>query len=840
MLASQAVINMKISLNGEWRLVTSDGKYDTAAQIPGSLYGTLISKGLIDDPYYRDNEYKSTYISDTDCLFSRSFDAKEIIDCEHKLLKFYGIDTLSQVTLNGVELGKTDNMHREYVFDISDIIKPEGNLVTVNIFSPIKYIKEKQASEPLWGVASTMPGYPHIRKAHYMFGWDWGPMLPDAGIWRGVELIGVNGGLIDGVCISQEHEHAADGVVTLEVQAELAYIANGLQLTAKLISPDGRTFTAKADVNGESCVLTLTVDEAELWYPRGYGEQPLYELTVTLCHNGETADEYKTKIGLRTVTVSRDDCENGVGEEFAFTVNGVKLFAMGANYIPEDQIISRCNKERTARLLENCCKANYNMIRVWGGGYYPEDWFYDECDRLGLLVWQDFMFACSVYKADAEFINTVRAEARDNIKRLRNHPSLAMWCGNNEIESMWPGWALPKDQQKYREDYLVLFEQVLPEELEKYDPVTFYWPSSPSSGGGFDNTGDETRGDCHYWSVWHGLKPFTDYYNYHYRFCSEFGFESLPDMKTINTFAKKQDLNLCCPVMEAHQKCEGGTEKIMYYLAQMVHYPYSFSALVYASQIVQADAVRINAEHMRRSRGICMGCLYWQVNDSNPVISWSSVDYYGRPKALHYHAAKFFSPVLISAEKAGDDIVLNVSSERQQPFVGEIIWNTRLNTGEIIASGSVLTSVRPLSAKDIIALDEQTTRLTEENKNRAYLEFSVTENKNVISSGIYHAVQPKAFSFLDPQLSISVADEGERFAVSVSASAYAKGVRLDTDGFDCVFSDNWFDIHADTVTVYADKSGLHDGITLEKFSSSLTAVSYFEAMGLSEQGVKEA
>ncbi|MCH5324700.1 MAG: glycoside hydrolase family 2 protein [Eubacterium sp.] len=829
---------MKQTLNGTWRLVTADNKYDINAAVPGSLYAALLSEKLIDDPYYRDNEYKSTYISDTDCVFSRGFDADaEMLAAKKQLLKFYGIDTISEITLNGVALGSTDNMHREYVFDVSDILKPTDNLLTVKIFSPIKYIADKNKTAPLWGVASTMEGYPHIRKAHYMYGWDWGPMLPDMGIWRDVELIGVNGGLLDGVYVMQNHDRTADGIVGIETDIDVAHI-NADDLTVKLTvaAPNGETITADTALNGKtSLTIPVEITDAELWYPRGYGKQPLYKLTVGL-YSGETlCDTYETNIGLRTVTVSRDDLGGEEdGEEFAFTVNGIKLFAMGANYIPEDQIIPHCSYEKTKRLLEMCCKANYNMIRVWGGGYYPENYFYDECDRLGLLVWQDFMFACSVYKADDAFIDTVCAEVADNVKRLRNHPSLAMWCGNNEIESMWQYWGIREDQQQYKDDYLVLFEDVIPTELEKYDPVTFYWPSSPSSGGGFDGSSDEIRGDSHYWSVWHGLKPFTDYYNYHYRFCSEFGFESVPCMKTVDSFAEPRDLNLCCPVMEAHQKCEAGTEKIMYYLAQMVHYPYSFPSLVYATQIVQADAVRINAEHMRRARGTCMGCLYWQVNDSNPVISWSSIDCYGRLKALHYHAAKFYAPVLITAEtNQGGNIVLNVSSERQQPFSAKVVWNTRLNTGEIIAYGEKEITVQPLHAEDVLELSCTDTKIPPEIKNCAYVEFSLIEKETTISAGISVAVQPKAFRFIDPKLKTEVRDAGDRLEISVTASSYAKDVYLETNGFDCVFSDNWFDIHADTVTVYVDKSELPQNITAEEFEKALTVMSYYEAMGLS-------
>ena len=435
---------MKLSLNGTWRLYCTDDpeKYDLPAEVPGSLYSALLAAGKMADPYYRENEFISTEICRDSCAFEKIFDLDDdMLSSERVLLKFYGIDTVSQIVLNGKEIGSTDNMHREYVFDVTGITEQSGNVLTVKIYSPIKYIEERNAVTPLWGVASTMAGYPHIRKAHYMFGWDWGPKLPDMGIWRDVELIGVRGGLIDGIYVRQAHSGLSENKVTVTAEVTLSHVmADEAKLTLSLSAPDGRKFTDSVLLkSGENkTAISFTVDDPELWYPRGYGSQPLYRLTAELSDNagGEIFDSRELNVGLRTVRVSCDPLPEG-GREFAFEVNGIKIFTMGANYIPEDQIISRCTPEKTKRLLNQCRRANFNMIRVWGGGYYPDDSFYDCCDRMGLLVWQDFMFACSVYKADVPFCETVKEELICNIKRIRNHPSLAIWCGNNEIESMW-------------------------------------------------------------------------------------------------------------------------------------------------------------------------------------------------------------------------------------------------------------------------------------------------------------------------------------------------------------------------------------------------------------------
>ncbi|MBP1546952.1 MAG: glycoside hydrolase family 2 protein [Oscillospiraceae bacterium] len=828
---------MITSLNGSWRLsdlADSNALY-LSADVPGSLYSALLKNNMMENPYYRENEFISTALSDRDIAYEKTFDIPEDMrNADRILIRFKGIDTIAEISLNGSVIGTAENMHREYTFDITDKVMESGNILIVKIFSPLRFIREKNERTPLWGVSSTVKGYPHIRKAHYMFGWDWGPKLPDMGIWRDVELIGVKGAIIDGVYITQKHD---EGKVTVNAEITAGRICSeGLSAKVTITSPDGLEREMYADfTDGKKVSVCCDIEEPMLWYPRGYGEQPLYKVCTELISDGETVDSRSEMIGLRTVTVSRTPDNEGDGEEFAFVVNGLKIFAMGANYIPEDQIISKCSRSKTEKLLKQCAMANFNMIRVWGGGYYPEDYFFETCDRLGLLVWQDFMFACSVYRADVEFCENVKHEIADNVKRIRNHPSLAMWCGNNEIESMWQYWGIDADPE-YKKDYLRLFEALIPKVLEFYDPVTFYHPSSPSSGGGFNDSGANHKGDSHYWDVWHNFKPFDEYYKYKFRFCSEYGFESIPSMKTVMRFAEKDDLNLMSPVMEAHQKCEAGNEKIMYYLAQMSHYPYTFEGLVYATQMVQSDAVRLNVEHMRRNRGVCMGSLYWQVNDSNPVISWSSMDYYHRWKALHYNARKFYAPVLISADGSDpDNIKLNVSSEKTAEMSAMIRWRSRNADGSVICQGMTDITVAPLSACDYIVLTPENTGISEDMRDKAYIEFTLIEKGIRLSSGTFMFVRPKQFRFADPKLETAVTDAGNKFRIVVSASAFAKSVCLDMKGGDCLFSDNWFDLHGDSVSVYVGKSKLPEGMTAEELKKRITAVSYFEALGLTEK-----
>jgi beta-mannosidase len=363
------------------------------------------------------------------------------------------------------------------------------------------------------------------------------------------------------------------------------------------------------------------------------------------------------------MTISQEKDE--WGSEFAFMVNGIKIFAKGADYIPEDLIYSRITGERIEYLLDSCVRANFNCIRVWGGGYYPSDTFYEICDRLGLIVWQDLMYACNVYDLTREFEENIIEETRDNVKRIRHHASLGLWCGNNELEAAWCEWAVFKDHSaQLRADYIKQFEYILPKAVEESDHSTFFWPSSPSSGGCFDNPVDENRGDTHYWDVWHGLKPFEDYRNHYFRFCSEFGFQSFPSIKTVHTFTEEEDRNIFSRVMESHQKNGAANGKMLYYLSENFLYPKDFESLLYVTQVLQGMAIKFGVEHWRRHRGRCMGAVYWQLNDDWPVASWASIDYFGRWKALHYMAKNFFAPVAGSISRTENTIEAHIQNER--------------------------------------------------------------------------------------------------------------------------------------------------------------------------------
>lgn len=812
----------EISLNGFWKMKDVKGTEWIEASVPGSVMNDLLNNGIIDDPFYRDNEDQAYQIALKDYHFTRTFDLNEqFITRQNLLLRCDGLDTIAEIKLNGQVIANTDNMHRLYEIDIKPYAIKGRNEILIRFDSPINYITEKQNKRPLVGVDHAVEGYPHIRKAHSMYGWDWGPKIPDLGIWRDISVLSWDSGRIDNVHITQVH---TDDQVEVNVSVEVSQLASvDSHLQVKLTSPSGEINTKKVTSVEGNQFISFTVSNPKLWWPNGYGDQALYQLDVESLVGGKVSDTKAYKIGLRTIEVKNEIDE--WGKSFEFIVNGHALFMMGANYIPEDSIVARTSKERTEKLIRDCVEANFNMIRVWGGGYYPDDYFYDLCDTYGLIVWQDFMFACSIYELTETFEATVYQEAIDNVKRIRHHASLGIWCGNNEVEEAWENWGWPKES-KLREDYIKLFENYLPEIVKEHDPKTFYWSSSPSSEGGFVNPRNPDVGDVHYWEVWHGQKPFTDYRNFHFRFCSEFGFQSFPALKTIESFTEPKDRNIFSRVMEKHQKNDDANGKILYYLSENFLYPKDFDSLVYTSQLLQAEAIKYGVEHWRRNRGRCMGSLYWQLNDCWPVASWSSIDYYGRWKALHYFTKKFYAPILLSVEEEGTCAAIHVTNDTFKTVNGEVKWKLCSNNSKVIVEGSFSTIVDPLTAKRCKELDF-TAILTEDRIRDTYLECTMYLNGSIDSSTTVLFTKHKHFEFLDPELSIDVKDEDESFVVAVRANNFTKYIELSA-GLDAKFSDNYFDLSSGDVRhITVLKSSLDKKLSADQFQENITVRSIY-------------
>lgn len=817
------------------------------ATIPGSVYSCLLENKLMPDPYWRDNELDALKLMENDFLFTEHFvPEKEVLSSDRVILKFDGIDTIADITLNGTFLGHTENMHRSFEFDVKELLKEGENELAVKFFSPLKFCAASHEKIKNMESTDAVPGYPQLRKAHCMFGWDWGPRLPDAGFYRPIRLFGVKKArLSDDIRVMQEHEIEETGVhgnvvkkVKLAVTAVTDPVhAEGVHAEITLTDPDGRTTCFAADEKEEKCLGgKLTVENPKLWWPNGYGGQDLYTVTVRLIDDatGEELDQTQKRIGLRTVTVDtspfpeeerdphigpqvREDRKEG--RHFDFVVNGLRIFAMGGDYIPEDNILQRVTRDRTEILIRDAAEAHYNCIRIWGGGYYLDDFFYDLCDEYGLLLWQDFMFACASYELTEDFEENLKAEFTEVVRRLRHHASMSVWCGNNEMEAQvledhWngefneliPGMGgirpVHHASNKQYYDYIKLYEYILPKIMKTEAPEAFYWPSSPSSGGNYEDIYEENIGDAHYWGVWHGGDQFSDYRKHHFRFLSEFGFQSFPCMETVRSFTEPEDRNVFSEVMEMHQRNTAANGKIMNYLSATYRYPKNFDELLYCSQMLQLDAIRYGVEYFRRIRGTCMGTVVWQLNDIWPVASWASIDYYGRWKALHYGEKRFFAPVSITCEEHGRldqkpfvnslpipveySAALHVANETGETVKGTVRWQLRRPDSSVIRENEKDIEIAPYSGT---WLDREIYNgLADEREMHLYYEF--VQDGKIVSSGSAMFVAPKHYRFADPKLSVRV--EGD--TVIVTSEGYAKGVCVESEDGNLRLSDNFFDM----------------------------------------------
>lgn len=795
----------QVNLGGAWRMREADSETWHSAHVPGSVYADLMADGTMPDPFWRENELDAFERMKKDYVYQRAFTVTEAqLAHAHVELVCEGLDTLAHVSLNGREIAFADNMHITWVWDVKEQLHAGENTLEIRFDSPILYCAKKAEEAPGWESSDATPGFRHLRKAHCMFGWDWGPRLPDAGIWRPIFLRTWDAARLENALMLQAHH---DGVVDVTIRPE---IAGESAWSAEITAPDGEVIIIPETTAAEQ---VITIEHPQLWWPNGLGKQPLYRVTVRLA----TGDTRVWRIGLRTMTVSREKDE--WGEEFCHVVNGMKVFAMGADYIPEDNILARVTPERTRRLLEDCKAANFNAIRVWGGGYYPDDAFYDICDELGLLVWQDLMYACAFYDLTPDFERSIRVETHQNVARLRHHASLALICGNNEMEMFMAGansalinhrtWEFVPTYPHHITDYVKMFEYILPAIVKETAPRTYWWPASPSSGGNFDAPNDENRGDNHYWDVWHGEKPFTEYRKFFFRYASEFGFQSFPCLKSVEQFTLPDDRNIFSRVMERHQRNQAANGKILSYLSQTFRYPNSFDDLLYASQLMQAEAIRYGVEHWRRNRGRCMGAIIWQLNDIWPVASWASIDYYGRWKALHYAAKRFFAPVMISAEEEGElsqnpkineyhpaplekSFRLNVCNETLRDVTGEVVWALRTPDGEIVRQNQQTLTIPAMSAKWLDKVDCADASLTGH-----YVSFAFVVDDVALSEGTCIFCAPKHFEFVDPRLTVETCGD----TLVVTSHAYAKQVWLESEDADLLLDDNAFDMNPGTKVV---------------------------------------
>lgn len=788
------------TLNGTWQLSAGHRSLESVdMQIPGTVLSGLLAAGKIKDPFYRTNEDATRALFWKDYVFTRTFDVdEELLAQQHIVLVCEGLDTLAEISINGTFLAKTDNMHRTWKFQTKKLLHPGKNEIQIVFRSVLRFIEDYpyEAHKKINYIpCGSMKGNQLLRKAHSMFGWDWGPQTIDAGIFRDIYLQGYSHARIEDIRIHQQHAKN----VSVQTSITLSESVPGQKLCVEL-SEDGadkplQTKLCKTNADGVAAV-DFVIENPKLWWPNDYGDQPLYIVRTTLLdEDGTSLESITRRIGLRTLTISQEKDE--WGNEFAFCVNGVKIFTRGGNYIPDDCLYTRITEKKLDYILESCRRAHFNCVRVWGGGYYPSDAFYDLCDEKGLIVWQDLMYACNVYDVTDAFAENCRQETYDNVRRLRHHASLGLWCGNNEIESAWDHWGdFQKETPYLRADYIRLFEEVLPKAVQEADGETFYWHSSPSSGGCFDNPDDANRGDTHYWDVWHGQKPFTDYRKYFFRFCSEFGFQSFPCAKTVNSFTLEDDRNIFSRVMESHQKNDAANGKMLYYLSENLRYPKDLTHLLYASQVLQGMAIKYGVDHWRRNRGRCMGTLYWQINDDWPAPSWSSIDYFGRWKALHYMAQKFYAPHAVSMTLEDHRCHVYFSNESFETTEYSLTLSIRDLSGNVLETYETKGNSPAFSAIETAVVDICS---WEDQKDDIFLEAVIHTKDQKVLKDVETLVPYKYLTLKSPVISTEAEETNDAFILHISSDCFAPFVALDFDDADVIFSDNFFHLTDKTV-----------------------------------------
>ncbi len=820
-----------IDLCGKWSVREAGTDRAIKASVPGCVHTDLLAAKAIPDPFYRDNEKELLWIGERDWIYSREFTVpKNILDHDAAILLCDGLDSLAQIRLNGTTLGQTNNMFRRWEYNVKGLLrsgsgeKPKNQL-EIRFFSTFPYIRSQQRKRYLHhtGVGHhRLEGANRVRKAQCNYGWDWGPMCVTCGIWRPIRLIAFNVARIRDVSIEQNHSRGRG--VRLKVRVEVdrrdrTALSSSISVTlkGKRIAEGGMRFS------GSSGAADVVVSDPQLWWPNGMGNQPLYEVEVTLYDaRGARLDTAARSIGLRTLRLVRES--DRWGESFYFEVNGKAFFSKGANWIPADVFVTRTDASLYEHLIRSAAEAHMNMLRVWGGGIYEEDLFYDLCDRYGLCVWQDFMFACGAYPAyDEDFMENVRLEAEDNVRRLRHHPSLALWCGNNEIE-MIPGFVgddAEAGQMSWNE-YKSLFDRLLPKVVRQLDPQRAYWPSSSHSPRGDRKDANNPRwGDAHLWKVWHGREPFEWYRGCEHRFNSEFGFQSFPEPKMVRTYTESGDRNVTSYIMEQHQRSQIGNEAIITYMLDWFRLPSSFDMTLWLSQILQGLAIKYAVENWRRKKPQGMGTLYWQLNDCWPVASWSSIDYSGRWKALHFMAKRFFAPLLVSAIENGEEgtVEVHACSDLMEKTEGELEWSVTDASGKPLDRGKrevTLAAQKSLKACTLRLKDH----LSAHGDRRVLVWLSLKSKNGFHSTNLASFARPKHLELEVPQIKYRARElAGRGFRLVLSSRTPALWVWIELESTEAAYSDNFFHLapgRSVTVDVYPNRK-----LSLTQFEKKL-------------------
>ncbi|MBK9356606.1 MAG: glycoside hydrolase family 2 protein [Bacteroidales bacterium] len=810
------VVPYKTIIPQDWKFRQVATDVWMPATVPGTVHTDLIAAGRIEDPYYRQNELRVQWIDKVNWEYkTKIILTKEDLQRNNIRLVFEGLDTWAHVYLNGNLLLKADNMFVTWRVDAKPFLKAGENELKVLLFSPVMKGLEQQETfgfplpasndqSETGGLGANQVSI-FTRKAGYHFGWDWGPRLVTSGIWKPVYLESWDNARISDLYIIQHNTNVRSGTAELTAEIEMeASIAGEYSLNLLI---DGKTFATEAcflvaGLNRQK--VNMSISGPKQWWPNGLGEQPLYRISAELSASGNVLDSISQNIGLRTIKLIRKPDAKGSGESFFFEVNGRPVFAKGANYIPNDVFLTRVKPETYEFIVKSAAEANMNMLRVWGGGVYESDLFYDLCDKYGIMVWQDFMFACSMYPGGEEFLNSIRHEAEDNVKRLRNHACMALWCGNNEIEIAWAqgredrgwGWKQNYNQQQRHiiwKAYDTIFHHILPKVVETYTDRQPYWHSSPSAGMGKLANDDNVSGDMHYWGVWHGQHPFSDFRKYKARFMSEYGFQSFPEFNSVKKYTVPEDWNIESAVMASHQRSGIGNLRIKQYMEQDYRIPGSFEHLLYVGQLLQANAIKMAMKTHRSEMPYCMGSLYWQINDCWPVASWSGIDYYGKWKALHYFAKEACKNQIINVVVEKEKLLIYGVSDLPEKISAVIRLNLADFNGLSLWNRPVKVTLPANNSTLVYSIDlkELPVKFRE---NEVFLTATLAIGSREIDQEFVYFAKPKDLKLPDPGLRTRISDKGDHFVIEIISDRLCKNLMLISDNTDVIFSDNYFDM----------------------------------------------
>ena len=769
----------------KWQFKKTTDKGWLPAKVPGTVHTDLLINKLIPDPFIGANEKQLQWIENEDWQYQTTFAiSKAELNHQNAVLQFDGLDTFAEVYLNGTKILSANNMFRTWKVDVKKWLKVGQNKLEITFASAVKKGKE-EAKKLLY----TLPGDEKVftRKAQYHFGWDWGPRFVTAGIYKKVALRFWDNATIMQVKTNQDltDKSMAKVLFTIDI--------NSNKIGQYQLTINDKSEEIQLQKGQNTLSLTYEIKNPKLWWPNGLGEAHLYPFEISLIKDKQAIDSRKMTLGLRTIELVQE--KDDIGKSFYFKVNGQPVFMKGANVIPPDSFLPRATDSIYQSIVKNAVDTNMNMLRVWGGGVYADDAFYEACDKNGILVWQDFMFACAMYPGDAAFLENVKQEVVDNVTRLQNHPSLALWCGNNENDEGWHNWGWQKqynyseaDSTKIWNDYQKLFHELIPQTLDSLLPESEnrYWPSSPSIGWGRKES--LLSGDAHYWGVWWGMEPFEMYEKKVGRFMSEYGFQGMPDVKTFQAFAQNDELNFDSDAVKNHQKHPTGYKTINEYMARDYQVPTNFEDYIYVSQLLQAEGMKTAIDAHRRAKPNCMGTLFWQLNDCWPVTSWSSVDYYGRWKAFQYQAKRSFNPILVDITENEVNYEVRVINDELIPHHITLVEEVMDFNGNYIDGYNVEFDIKANSNEVLSATPKE--NYSAKNLRQMVISVTCTTATGKISKGLYYFVKPKELQLTKPNIQVTKLDE---LTYEITSDVLAKNVFLSSEEA-AFFSDNYFDL----------------------------------------------